>query len=175
MEQSVRKHEEPLPSTFDGVISYLKKVLILPSVQKVEVTPSHITIFREVREGEVVVPSADVEEIEVAIGDLIKNLSLANYKYTPGEHPYVCLERGVRILTNSDLFVTHILAPEGEWLSAWLDLDCVPEQGGRVFGMKVAYSPSDMLEGRVLLLGSPSSAGLLVDATQGLIIDMDAQ
>jgi len=154
-------------------MAYLKKVLVLPSVQKVEVTPSQISVFREVREGEAVVPGGDVAEVEVDIGDLIRSIELVNHEFIPGEHPYISLERAARTLTEEDMFVTHILAPEGEWLSAWLSLDYVPPQEGRVLGMKVMYSTSDMLDGRVLLLGSPSSAGLLVDTTNGIVIDMD--
>ena len=56
MEPSIRKHNEPLPPTMDEVMAYLRRVIVLPKVQKVVITPNEISVMREVDEGEAVVP-----------------------------------------------------------------------------------------------------------------------
>jgi hypothetical protein len=153
---------------------YLKKVLALPYVQRVEVTTAEIRVTRQVRDGEPVVPEDLVVEAAVDVGALVKRIQPEQYPFRPDEHPYFCLEGATRTITERKLFVTHILAPEGEWLSAWMGLDYVPVQGARVLGMKIVYSDSDLLDGRIVLLGSASSAGLLADTLHGVVIDLNA-
>ena len=173
MDQSIRSHSEPLPQTLDEVMAYLTMVLSLPNVRKVEVTPERIQILRQVREGEAVVPSDMAIEGPADVPTLMRTVDMDQYPFDPQEHPYWCLEGAMRKITDRHMFVTHILAPQGEWLSAWLDLSYIPAQGSRLLGVKVIYSDSDLLDGKVVLLGSINSAGLMTDVINGIVIDLN--
>jgi hypothetical protein len=173
MEQSIRAHTEPLPGSIDEVVAFLKRVLVLPNVQKVEVTSTQISVMRQVREGEPVVP-VELLEDNVDVSALLKRLQPEQYPFDPEEHPYFCLEGACRTITNKKLFVTHILAPEGEWLSGWLGLSYVPSNRSRVLGMQVVYANHELLEGRIVLLGSTSSSCTLADVVHGIVVDINA-
>lgn len=173
MDQVIKTHEEPLPASMDEVVNFFKKALTLQNVQKIVVTPKQFSVTRQVREGEPVLPEELVSETAIDVGALLRSVESEHYTFDPEEHPYMCLVGACKRITDNNLYVSHILALEGEWLSAWLGLDYQPSGGSRVLGMKVVYADDEMLEGKVIVLGSPVSAGLLLDATHGVIVDMN--
>ena len=168
----LRMHVQPLPRTIEEIVALFKRVVELPHTHEIKLTPAEFSVQRMVADGESVVPSSEDEVAEIDPADLLtaleKSDALHQLKFDPERHPYQALEFATRMITSFRLRPSHIVAPSGEWLSAFLDLtDPRPE---RVFGMQVVYTDKAIFEDKILVVGGPTT--MLIDASVGVIINM---
>lgn len=169
--ETIKRHTEALPETKDLLLKRLATIFTLPNVQKVTVDNKEIEVLRQCRESEPVIPG-DVADSVVDLADLIKRINKDSHPFDPEEHPYYVLEQAMRRITSKHLSVTHIVAPDGGWLAAWLGVDFDFRAGDKCFGMTVVYTNAELMSGKVVLLGSSNPAAPLVDVSYGVIIEM---
>lgn len=166
---SLRKHETPLPKSMDGIMGYIQRVLGLSQVIKLEVTPSSITVWRQVADGEPVVPD-ELREVVLDVSALLEGIELTGLDYDPEVNPYYALVEATALLRKRNLHPTHILTQNVELLSAWLGFD---QDVTHVLGLEVAvYNNEKYGQGRVVLTGAAGSSSLLSDVTHGVVVDM---
>lgn len=171
LSQEIKTHVEALPTSEDQLIGRVKRIVSLPGVQRITISGSSIEVIRACMEGEAVIP-ADIPDEVVDVMDLVNRVPKDDEPYDPETHPYLTLYSATDRISKKNLSVTHIIAPEGEWLAAWLGLDTNIVGGSKVFGIRVVYTDNQLMEGKVVVLGSPNPSGILSDASYGVIIDM---
>lgn len=168
----LRAHTQPLPRTLEEIVALFKRVIELPDTREIRITPTEFVVQRVVADGEPVIPSNDVQQVDVPF--ILERLEgggqLSSLPFDPERHPYLSLELATRTLSAYRVKPTFIVAADGETLSSFLALDDVTPK--TVFGMNVIYYENQMLEDKVLVLGGPTS--LLTDVTHGIIIDIGA-
>lgn len=169
--ETIKRHVEALPESKDLLLKRLATIVSLPNVQKVTIDTKEVEVLRQCRESEPVIPG-DVPDSVVDVADLIKRIEKDSHPFDPEEHPYFVLEMSMRRISAKRLSVTHIVAPSGDWLAAWLGLDVDFRPGDKCFGLTVVYTDAELMSGKVLLLGSSNPAAPLADVSYGVIIEM---
>jgi hypothetical protein len=173
-ERRLRSDTRTLPRSPEELVALFKRLIELPGIQKVEVTPQNITVQRLISDQEQVIP--EVGEGEAAEVDPIflptaisKNEALVELSFDPERHPYHALLGATDMIHEKKLRPSFIVAPEGEWLGAYLGLPegTVPES---CFGMRVIYTRDDAFEDKLLVLGGLSN--LLTDVSIGVAINL---
>lgn len=168
----LRSDTRPLPRSADELVALFKRVIELPGIQKIEISQTQFVVARMVGDGELVVPDPG-EQVEVDAGFVLQRITeqdgLVELAFDPTRHPYLSLLEATAMVNGQRLRPTHLIAPEGEWLAAFLGLpeDATPES---CFGMKVLYTKSESFENKILVLGGPTN--LLTDVSYGVAIDM---
>lgn len=169
--ESIKRYAEALPDTKDQLLKRLATIFSLPNVQKVTVDMKEIEVYRQCRESEPVIPG-DVADDVIDVGDLVRHIEKVEHPFDPDEHPYFVLEQVTRMITAKKLSVTHIAAPSGEWLGAWLGVEYEIRPGDKIFGLTVVFTDAALMSGKVVLLGSSNPAAPLADVSYGVIVEM---
>jgi hypothetical protein len=171
-ERRLRTDQRVLPRTPEELVDLFKRTIDLPGLQKIEVTPTQFVVQRMVSDGEAVIPSGE-ESSAVDPTFLLTTLQKGNalhvLPFAPDRHPHMSLLEATDYVTGLRLRPTFLIAPEGEWLGAFLGLDekAVPSS---CFGMKVIYTRDESFADKILVLGGPTT--LLTDVACGVVIDI---
>lgn len=173
-ERRLRSDVRTLPRSPEELVLLFKRLIELPGIQRVEVTPQNIIVQRLISDNEQVIPDAgEGESTEIDIGFLLtsisKNEALIELPFEPDRHPYHALLSATAHIHDKKLRPCFLIAPEGEWLGAYLGLPegAVPES---CFGMRVVYTRDEAFEDKLLVLGGPSN--LLTDVSIGVAINL---
>lgn len=169
MERRPKTHTQPLPRSKEALIDLLKRALELSEVEEIRVTPSEFHIRRSVHEDEEVLPKTDTSKLEIDPDFLLKSLELEELPIeTKDDHPYLRLQHACSRIGAKGLSAIALLAPDGEWLSAFLGLD--ESRPERVLGLRAVYTVSPSYEEKIVVIGA--SSNFLIDARVGVIIDL---
>jgi len=153
----------------DGILDYIRRVLALNNVVKLEVTPDSVVTWRTVDEGEAVVPPELQEEAVFDTNALLESIELVALEFDPAENPYITLVRASQQVSSLRLVPSHILVQDIELFSAWLGFDHNVE---KVLGVDVVlYKNEKYGPGRIVLTGTAGGA-LLSNVVRGVVIDM---
>lgn len=169
----LRSDTRALPRTAEELVALFKRVIELPDLQKVEVTPTQVLVQRLVSDDESVIPepedARDEADPEFILKTIEKSGGLVELEFDPNRHPYISLLDATGKISAKKFRPSYVIAPAGGWLGAFLGL---PEgaEPETCFGMKVIYTGSDLFEDKLLVLGGPSN--LLTDVAYGVVIDM---
>lgn len=168
----LRSEARSLPRSADELVALFRRVIELPRLQVIEVTGDKFTVSRLVAEGEAVIPEEhDVVEVDAdfVIRKVQEASGLVELPFEPQRHPHMALLEATEMVVKQRLRPTFLIAPEGEWLSAFLGLPegAIPES---CFGMRVIYTENELFENKVLVLGGTTN--LLTDVSYGVVIDM---
>ncbi len=168
-----RTHVEPLPASGDrvsGTLLYVRRVLRLSGVHKVEITPKGIEVVREMTaEEEPVVPSGTND---VDMDFLLTNIDMEAYPFDPNEHPIYTLYGATARLTKRGYELYEILVPSWPLFAAWLGVEQTAETPQTVFGSRLLVVPPATTNERVVLLGARAPALFLSDVELGITIDL---
>lgn len=173
-ERRLRSDVRALPRSPEELVGLFKRLIELPGIQKVEVTPQNITVQRLISDQEAVIPEAgEGEAAEVDVSFLLTSITktemLVELPFDPERHPYHALLGATAHIHEKKFRPSFLVAPEGEWLGAYLGLPegTVPES---CFGMRVIYTRDDAFEDKLLVLGGPTN--LLTDVSIGVAINL---
>lgn len=166
----LRTHSEPLPRSIDQIIALFKRVVQLPNVMEIRVTPEEFAVSREMDEDDdqQVVPKTETK-IDADVEYVLAKTELVESVFDPAQHPYVALAEATAKLTRDRLRVCGIMAPKGPLFADYFGLpeDELPEA---FMGIRVIYhSLTDKFPDKIVVFGGPTI--YFNDATHGVIID----
>lgn len=170
-DRPVRKtHSEPLPASSEKVVALVKRVLQLPRVQEIRITPTTFEVTRLLDPAEAaVIPEADAA-VEIDFDFLLTRLRvLEEVPFSPDTHPYIALVQATQHIATQRLIVSALFAPTSEALEAYFGLD---ENPGitHFMGIPVIFHHDERYPMKLLVVGGPTS--YVSDATAGIIIDI---
>jgi hypothetical protein len=168
-EKKPRTHTEPLPRSLEELVQLFKLGISLPDVEEIRVTASEFHIRRVVEDGQVVLPKESGLDEALDPDFVLGRIELEELPFVPEAHPYRNIEAAMRQVMVRGLRPGFLFAPEGPWLSAYLDLPETPPIA-HVFGMRVVYSHLETYQEKFVVVGGPTQ--YLTDASFGAIIDM---
>lgn len=167
----LKEHLEPLPATHVKLMKLIERALNLGFLQELAVTPKGIRMKRWVTEEAEVFPDRPSAEDErsVDLSFLLEGkLELHNLPFVEWRHPYHSLLEAWQLLESKNLVPSHIVVRNEEHALAWLGLS---ELKGTLFGLRYTFVDSEMLEDRVIVLGTARPGMSLGDARVGVTID----
>jgi len=167
-EVSLRSHSEPLPRGNDQLVALFKRVVQLPDVMEIRVTPKEFMVLRNMKDDSPVVPKTETT-VDADIEYVLAQTELSEPEFDPRRHPYVALADATAQLSKRRLQVCGIVAPEGSLLADYFGLpeDEVPET---FMGIRVIYhSLEEKYPDKIVVFGGPTV--YFNDATHGIIID----
>lgn len=160
---------EPLPRSVEDLVAFFKSVIVLPCLEEIRVTPKSVSVRRLVEEGEPVLPRRSEERPDPPF--VLGRLELDHLPFDPEAHPLLSLLDAMGRVTDRNLRPSHLLAPEGPWVAAYVGLPG-DEPPSHLYGMEVLCSSADEFEEKMVVVGT--STGYLEDARFGVVIDMGA-
>lgn len=170
-DRPVRKtHSEPLPASVEKVVAMFKRVLQLPNVQEIRVTPNTFEVTRllEPTETSVMPEPESIQDIDFDF--LLSNLRvLEEVSFSPDNHPYIDLVKATQKINSQKLVVSAMAAPTPEVLCAFFGLDDDPTLT-HVLGIPVIFHRDSRYPMKLVILGG--STNYISDASTGVIIDM---
>jgi hypothetical protein len=173
-QRRLRSDTRGLPRTAEELVALFKRVVELPGIQKIEVTPAQVLVQRLVADGESVIPEPEEENESLDPAFILslieKNGGLVALEFDPARHPYISLLEATSKISAQKLRPTFIVVSPGGWLGAFLGLPEGEFEPDTCFGMKVIYTANEIFEEKLLVLGGPSN--LLTDVSYGVVIDM---
>lgn len=165
----LRTHSEPLPRSIDLIVALFKRVVQLPQVQEIRVTPEEFYVSRLMdNDEEPVVPKTETK-IDADVEYVLAKTELYEAPFDPTKHPYIALAEATERLTRDRLRVCGIMAPKGSLFADYfgLDEDVVPEA---FMGIRVIYHGlEEKFPDKIVVFGGPTV--YFNDATHGVIID----
>lgn len=166
----LRTHSEPLPRSIDLIVALFKRVVQLPQVQEIRVTPDEFVVSRLMEEDDeaAVVPKTETK-VDADIEYVLAKTELHEAPFDPGKHPYIALAEATERLTRDRLRVCGIMAPKGSLFADYfgLDEDSAPEA---FMGIRVIYhNLEEKFPDKIVVFGGPTI--YFNDASHGVIID----
>lgn len=165
----LKTHSEPLPRGTDQLVALFKRVVLLPHVVEIKVTPTEFLVVRDMGEDEdaPVVPKAETQ-VAVDVDAMLANIYLMELEFDPERHPYIALHNATALLSRDRRVVCGIMAPEGPLMADYFGLP-ENEMPDTFMGIRVVYHDSEKYPDKIVVVGGPTV--YFNDATQGIILD----
>jgi hypothetical protein len=166
-ERVVRTAILPLPRSLSQLVWLVQRMLSLPQLQRLEVATDGVTVERCVFPNEEVAPVASFPypDAKFILRTVQELGALHEMPFDPEVHPYLALLEATNQIHKAGLRPCAIVAPDAEWLSAFLGID---DARTSVFGMEVILAGEDVLDNRLVVLGGTSP--FIFDASYGVIV-----
>jgi hypothetical protein len=167
-----KKHRFALPRSLKNLQEGVYRLLELPKLAELRVTPGGIELTRSTDEP---IPSGILQSFEGAedqypeIELIIEAVALDVLAFDPSHHPLTVLLKLFEAVTSKDLRAVAWYAPADDSLDAYLGLpeSTLPQS---LFGLPVRYVAPSMLENKLLLLASETAFAM--DASYGIVADI---
>lgn len=168
-----RMHMEPLPAQGGDVVAsalrYVRRAMTTPKVHRIEISPKGILVEREMSDpDEPVVPGGTNE---VDIGFLVSSIDIMALPFDPKQHGMYALYAAALAAGEKGREVFTLAVPGWPLFAAWLGVDEAP-QPKTVLGMHLTVVPSNVTNGRVVMLCAKPSSLFLSDVDYGVAIDL---
>lgn len=169
---TMRAKDIPLPRGLNALFSALKKIIHLPNVAELRVTPGGISVTRAVAAGEEVLPDTldDYTSLEGLVMAVLEKVTLTTIEPLEGGLLPTALE-AFNLIGREGLVVTGVVAP---WDSGSLrDALGAKEPPTHFFGAPVYYELDDSYHAQCIVLGGTSH--LIDDYTRGVSFPLEVK
>lgn len=170
----IRTETRALPREADGVVAFFKRVIRLPRVTEIRVTPDEFAVSRDMEGAGAVIPeigaeleTQELEDLEFVLEKTSEQLE--ELAFDAERNPYFALLEATSLLSAARLTICGLLAPRGTLLADYFGLDenAEPET---LFGIRVLYHDlGERYPDKIVVFGGPTI--YFNDATRGVILD----
>lgn len=165
--RSVQTERLRLPASVDALMGLVRRVLQLPSLQRLEVDTSSVTVVREVEADEPVVPPI-VDGIDAEF--LVDRLETEPLAGADGTHPLYRLVAATEQLRRAELIPVAILAPPRVF-TAYTGLE--GDDPPALLGLRILYFKTDTYDDRCVVVGGKIRDELAL-TSKGIIVDLES-
>jgi len=136
-----RKYETTAPADVSGFLRYVRDILRMPRVQRIEITPGKIRWEREVVPGEPA-EASPLEGEEFDPATLLKACALTDLPWT--EKPEVAFYRVLSAFDQNGLVPGGVVVPAGPGVWSWLRHPEPPPAASvrYLLGLPVVFAPT---------------------------------
>lgn len=157
------------PTSNAELLRYLRRVLSVPAIQRIEISPKGVLVERVMDNADDPVVPDGTDDVDIA--GVLMRTEITAHPFDPKEHAmYALLSASQTVTKSRELYA--VVAPGWPLLSAWLGVETTKEPPKTIFGTKLFLVPSSVTNGRVVLLGAKAPAMFLTDVDMGVAIDL---